>query len=48
MVRQESKPYEIAGAFKLLCNQFGIILPADFVKVPEYEQMELVWTKEKE
>lgn len=23
------------------CEQFGIQLPADFVKVPEYEQMAL-------
>lgn len=39
MVRQNSKPHDIARAFEMLCGQFGIILPADFVKVPEYEQM---------
>ena len=41
MVRQESKPYEIAQAFETLCRQFGIVLPANFVKVPEYEQLTL-------
>ena len=32
---------EIAEAFKRECEQFGILLPDDFVKVPEYEQMKL-------
>lgn len=41
MMKQESAPYKIAEAFKMECEQFGIQLPADFVKVPEYEQMEL-------
>ncbi len=34
-------PYKIAEAFKMVSEQFGILLPDDFVKVPEYEQMDL-------
>lgn len=41
MVRQNSKPHEIARAFEVLCGQFGIVLPDNFVNVPEYEQMTL-------
>lgn len=41
MVRQNSKPHDIARAFEMLCGQFGIILPDNFVKVPAYEQMTL-------
>lgn len=41
MVRQNSKPHDIAKAFEMLCGQFGIVLPDDFVKIPEYEQMSL-------
>ena len=40
-VRQSSAPYKIAQAFKMVSEQFGIQLPADFVKVPEFEQMAL-------
>ena len=41
MTKQGSAPYKIAEAFKRECEQFGILLPDDFVKVPEYEQMKL-------
>ncbi len=41
MKGQGSAPYKIAEAFQLQCMQFGIVLPPDFVKIPEYEQMEL-------
>lgn len=41
MKSQGSAPYKIAEAFKIQCEQFGIRLPDDFVKVPEYEQMNL-------
>ncbi len=41
MVRQNSKPHDIARAFEMLCGQFGIVLPDNFVNVPEYEQMSL-------
>lgn len=41
MTKQGSAPYKIAEAFKRECEQFGISLPEDFVKVPEYEQMKL-------
>lgn len=42
MKSQNSAPHKIAEAFLLECSQFGIILPTDFVKIPEYEQMELM------
>lgn len=42
MVRQNSKPHDIARAFEMLCGQFGIMLPDNFVNVPEYEQMALM------
>ena len=41
MTKQGSAPHKIAEAFLLECQQFGIQLPADFVKKPEYEQIEL-------
>lgn len=41
MARQGSAPHKIAEAFKAECEQFGIRLPVDFVKIPEYEQMKL-------
>lgn len=40
-VRQNTAPYKIAQAFKMVSEQFGIQLPVDFVKVPEFEQMSL-------
>lgn len=42
MVRQNSKPHEIAQAFQMLCGQFGIGLPENFVNAPEYEQLTLM------
>lgn len=41
MMKQGSAPHKIAEVFKIQCEQFGIRLPEDFVKVPEYEQMKL-------
>lgn len=41
MKNQGSAPYKIAAVFKVQCEQFGIHLPDDFVKVPEYEQLSL-------
>lgn len=43
MEKQGSDPWKICEAFKLVSEQFGIRLPEDFVKVPEYEQGELEW-----
>lgn len=40
-VRQNTPPYKIMEAFMMVSEQFGIRLPDDFVKVPEYEQMTL-------
>lgn len=39
MEKQGSAPWKICEAFKMVSEQFGIRLPDDFVKVPEYEQM---------
>lgn len=41
MEKQGSAPWKICEAFKMVSEQFGIVLPADFVKVPEYEQLSL-------
>lgn len=40
-VRQNLAPHRIAANFKQICEQFGIRLTDDFVKVPEYEQLRL-------
>lgn len=40
-VRQGLAPHKIAANFKAICEQFGIRLTDDFVKVPEYEQLSL-------
>lgn len=45
MVRQNSKPHDIARAFEMLCKQFGISLPENFVNVPEYGQISLDFQK---
>lgn len=41
MDKQGSAPYEAMDVTRLLCEQYGIQLPADCVKVPEYEQIKL-------
>lgn len=41
MKNQGSAPYKIAEVFKFQCEQFGIRLPDDFVKAPDYEQINL-------
>lgn len=41
MEKQGSEPWKICEAFKQVSEQFGIVLPADFVKIPKYEQMHL-------
>lgn len=41
-VRQGLPPHRIAQNFKQICEQFGIKLTDDFVKVPEYEQIKLL------
>lgn len=42
MKNQGSAPHKISEAFKMIAEQFGIRLPDDFVKVPEYEQMSIL------
>lgn len=41
MDKQGIAPYKSAEMIKLVCEQYGIRLPDDFVKVPEYEQVTL-------
>lgn len=41
MDKQGSAPYESMDVTRMLCEQYGIQLPKNIVKVPEYEQMEL-------
>lgn len=41
MERQGVNPYRVAENAKLICEQYGIALSTDFVKQPEYEQMNL-------
>ena len=41
MDKQGSAPYKAVEMAKMICDQYGIHLPDDFVKIPEYEQMQL-------
>lgn len=41
MNHQKSEPYEVAEMAQSICNQFGIMLPPNFVKVPLNRQLEL-------
>ena len=41
MEKERIAPYKIAEAFKMVSEQYGIQLPNDFVKAPEYEQLTL-------
>lgn len=39
MEKEGIAPHKIAEALKMVSEQYGIQLPEDFVKVPEYEQI---------
>lgn len=41
MDKQGSVPYKVSEMAQMICEQYGIRLPDDFVKVPEYEQAKL-------
>lgn len=41
MDKQGSIPYKSAEMAKMICEQYGIRLPDDFIKIPEYEQLQL-------
>lgn len=41
MDKQGSVPYKVAEMAQKICEQYGIQLIDDFVKAPDYEQMEL-------
>ena len=38
MDKQGIAPYKSAEMVKMVCEQYGIQLPSDFIKIPEYEQ----------
>ena len=38
-VRQNTPPHKIMEALKMVSEQFGVRLPEDFVRVPDYEQL---------
>lgn len=39
MDKQGSAPHKSVEMAQMICEQYGITLPADIVKVPEYEQL---------
>lgn len=41
MDKQGSVPYKTSEMAQMICEQYGIRLPDDFIKIPEYEQMQL-------
>lgn len=41
MDKQGSVPYKTVEMAQMICEQYGIKLPDDFIKVPEYEQIKL-------
>lgn len=41
MDKQGSVPYKVTEMSQIICEQYGIRLPDDFVKIPEYEQFRL-------
>ena len=41
MDKQGSAPYKSVEMAWMVCEQYGINLPADIVRVPEYEQLNL-------
>ena len=42
MDKQGIAPYKSAEVVNMVCEQYGIKLPDDFVKVPEYEQISIM------
>ena len=41
MDNQGSEPHKSAEMAQMICSQYGIQLPEDFVKIPEYKQMDI-------
>lgn len=46
-VRQNTPPHKIMEALKMVSEQFGVRLPDDFVRAPEYEQLTLAGIEKK-
>lgn len=47
MDKQGSVPYKACEMAQMVCSQYGIQLPSDFVKIQEYEQLSLSLTDDK-
>lgn len=41
MEKQGSEPWKICKALKMVSEQFGVVLLADFIEIPEFRQMQL-------
>lgn len=41
MKDEKAKPYETAEVLDSLFRQGGLVLPKQFIQIPEYEQMSL-------
>lgn len=48
MERQGSEPYKVTENARLLCEQYGIQMIEDFVKIPEYQQLKFIETANRE
>ena len=48
MERQGSEPYKVTENARLLCEQYGIQVIEDFVKIPEYQQLKFLETANRE
>lgn len=48
MERQGSEPYKVTENARLLCEQYGIQMIDDFVKIPEYQQLKFIETANRE
>lgn len=40
-LRQKTPPHKIMEALKMVSEQFGVRLPGDLIRIPEYQQMTL-------
>lgn len=48
MERQGSEPYKVTENARLLCEQYGIQVIEDFVKIPDYQQLKFADTVNRE
>ena len=48
MEHQGSEPYKVTENARLLCEEYGIQMIEDFVKIPEYQQLKFIETANRE